>query len=242
MSPDQPPSLSLEDRILAAELALGLHGRQAYDEAMKNNTAMREAIEAWENDLVEMTDTLPPRPPDLRLWQSLQAKITRPPSPFRRMVESLALWRLLAGGALAACLALLLLPRVNAPVPETPAVARTETPESILMVSLLPREGAALYLGVYRPQTRQLVMVAAQSEPIAGSGHHRLWMVPDDVGEPVDLGLMRLTGETLFTLDITLAAAMKPGSGLVVTLEPSEAPPPREARGDVLAHGKLRTF
>ncbi|MCZ8163776.1 MAG: anti-sigma factor [Beijerinckiaceae bacterium] len=246
MTADQKPFGSEEQSILAAELALGLHGREAYEAARRDDPELRLAVEAWEDDLVGLANDLPPRPPDPRLWDALRAQIEPRPSLPRRLFDSLALWRLFAGGAVAACLALLLLPRTVAPVPG----ARPDAPPSIvqatsappLVASLLPREGSALYLGVYNPQTRQLVVVSAQAEPLPGSGTHRLWMVPDDVGEPVDLGPLRIAGETIIAIDAALASGMTAGSGLVVTLEPGDTPPAREERGDVLAHGKLRVF
>jgi anti-sigma-K factor RskA len=246
MTTDQHPFRSEEQSILAAELALGLHGREAYEAARRGDPELRLAVEAWENDLVGLADDLPPRPPDPRLWDALSAQIEPRPSLARRLFDSLALWRLFAGGAVAACLALLFLPRPIAPVPgarpDAPPALAMEKSATLLVASLLPREGAALYLGVYSLQTRQLVVVSAQVDPLPGKGTHRLWMVPDDVGEPVDLGPLRIAGETIIAIDAALASGMTAGSGLVVTLEPGDTPPTREARGDVLAHGKLRPF
>jgi anti-sigma-K factor RskA len=232
--------------ILAAELALGLHGREAYEAALRGDPGLRATIEAWENDLAGLAETLPPLPPDPRLLDALRTRIAPKPPLVRRLFDSLALWRLFAGGAVAACLALLLLPRAIAPAPEMrpdrpPAVAQ-EISAPPLVVSLLPREGAALYFGVYNPQTRQLLVVSAQPEAMPVPGTPRLWLVPDDVGEPVDLGPLRRAGETIIAIDVVLAPGMKPGSGLVVTLEPGETPPLHDARGEVLAHGKLRGF
>ncbi|MFY8115886.1 MAG: anti-sigma factor domain-containing protein [Rhabdaerophilum sp.] len=246
MTIDPNPARSGDPSILAAELALGLHGREAYDAALRGDPGLRAAIEAWENDLAGLAETLPPLPPDPRLWDALRTQIAPKPSLVRRLFDSLALWRLFAGGAVAACLALLLLPRSIAPAPDMrpdrpPAVAQ-EISAPPLVVSLLPREGAALYLGVYNPQARQLLVVSAQVEPVPVIGTPRLWLVPDDVGEPVDLGPLRRAGETIIAIDAGLAPGMTAGSGLVVTLEPGETPPLRDARGDVLAHGKLRGF
>lgn len=240
--PPVPESVS----ILAAELALGLHGPAAYEAAIRGDADLRFAIEVWENDLSGLAEALPPLSPDPRLWDALRSQITPRPSLARRLFESLALWRLFAGGAFAACLALLLLPRIAAPGPEIrpeapPALAANE-PAPLLVVSLLPREGAALYLGAYDPRTRQLVIVAAQAGPKPAAGIPRLWLVPDDVGEPVDLGPLRQAEETIIAIDASHATAMTAGSGLVVTLEPGDMAPPPEARGDVQAHGKLRAL
>lgn len=224
------PEDSGDKSIHAAEIALGLTAPTAADAGLDAEVAQ------WEERLAHFAQELPPEEPPPAIWSAI-CSATRPAMPpwWRGALDSLAVWRSLSAlGFAAAVVALVLLPR-SAPITPSPP-GRT-----LLVSSLRQKEGTPLYVVTYDPARMLIVAVPAGAQPARGV-IPKLWLVPRDVETPVALGLIDPLATTAFRLTIGLQKVPDCDSGLVVTLEPEGLPLDTEARGAVVAHGRLGAF
>jgi anti-sigma-K factor RskA len=107
------------------------------------------------------------------------------------------------------------------------------------MVATLSAEGSAARLvATWSPGSRDLVVAAAAGPaPEPGRGHE-LWLIPAD-GKPRPMGMMPRAGAMHMTLPEPMAAGLRAGVTLAVSVEPERGSPTGLPTGPVIAAGKL---
>ncbi len=239
--------------MLAAEFALGLRDPAERDAALRADPAIAREIMRWEDDLARLGDELEPVAPSPEAWAVLQAAVAReaPAAPAREaaapvlmgdrrrrpLLESLGLWRALAGAgfATAAVLAVLLF---RAPGVAPSDVAPPSTARLLLVSPLLPRDGPPTYVATYDAARATILVVPAATSPVAGRVP-RLWLVPNDTGEPIALGSLDPERPHALTLTLEQARFLDAAAGLVITLEAAGGASTGPAQGPVIAHGRF---
>jgi len=230
-----------EDRIIAAELVIGLLAGEAEVQA-RERTAVEPGfareVEWWHEclaPLLAQTREVPP-PPYLR--ERIIARLDIP------MVEprgSSHKWRWagLGGaiGALAASIATFLLtPNVQAPVSKQPVpVAR---PTKVLVASLMWSTGTKTpsLIAVLDPADNTLRLSSAVS--MAKDRVGQLWRIPAG-GKAISLGLVpTVVGRRLL---LTPAVTPTQGETLAISVEPVGGSPTGQPTGPVILTGTLTT-
>ncbi|MEG0886256.1 MAG: RNA polymerase subunit sigma-70, partial [Janthinobacterium sp.] len=113
---------------LAGEYVLGtlaLAERAAVEQRLPREPALRDAVDAWEQRLLPLTTLAPPEAPSAQLWPRISAslftpKAVRQAGGWQAWWNSLAFWRVLAGGGLAATAALAVLVTTQLQAPAGP--------------------------------------------------------------------------------------------------------------------------
>jgi anti-sigma-K factor RskA len=238
-SGQSPPDHSGDDRIVAAgEVSLGLARQSDIDHELGADPALTREIERWNADFAKLADELEPVAPRPSVWNAIQqqmlaARTRRVAS--RSWLESLLLWRLLAGAGLAAaCVLAIIVARPRGDVVPAPTV------RVLLVSALLPKDGPPLFTATYDTSRRLFIVVPAaiQHEP---QRRPQLWLVPNDTDDPIALGPLGEDRPTAITVSLERAALVTQSSGLVVTDEPAGGMSASEP-GPVLAHGRLESF
>jgi anti-sigma-K factor RskA len=220
--------------MLAAEYALGT--LPAADWAAvalraQSDTALADAIDAWELRLSPLAETVLPREAPAGVWERIEARIAADGSGNVVNLESrLRFWRAaaIAASALAASLALFL------GVREFSAGQQDKT-----LVAVLQNDphSPAFLVSVDLDQ-RQLTIRTVAARPEPGKSYE-LWLVHDDLKTPRSLGLVGtkpvITAPTL----ASYAPNVIENATLAVSLEPEGGSPTGAPTGPVLWSGKL---
>jgi anti-sigma-K factor RskA len=238
-SGQSPPEQSGDDRIVAAgEVSLGLARKSDLDRELAADPALAREVERWNADFAKLADELEPVAPRPSVWNAIQQQMhaarTRPVAA-RSWLESLLLWRLLAGAGLAAACVLAIivaLPRGD--------VVPAPTVQVLLVSALLPKDGPPLYTATYDTSRRLFIVVPAaiQHKP---QRLPQLWLVPNDSDDPIALGSLGEDRPTAITVSLERAALVTQSSGLVVTEEPAGGMT-ANGPGPVLGHGRLESY
>lgn len=176
---------------LASEYVLGTlpaEQRSAVEQRLAHDAALRGAVDAWEQRLLELTALAEPQQPSAHLWQrigrsldNLEAPAAAPTrTPSRAWWDLLPLWRGLAGAGLAASLvmALALL---------TGTVAPTET--TYLVVLVAPQDRAPGWV-IQASSPREVELIPLGQSRIPDDKALQFWTKADDWQGPVSLGLV----------------------------------------------------
>jgi anti-sigma-K factor RskA len=229
------------DEMLAAEYALGvLSGAElARAEAlMRDKPGFREDAARWAGRLSPLLDEIEEAAPPPDLWNRICLRMEAQTSPVASTLVSLQ-WRVniwrgygAAATALAASLAWLLVTR-------TPPLSPTPPPQSAPMVATMAAQGSpAKLVATWAPGSRTLVIAAAVA-PASAPGHaHQLWMIPAG-GQPHPMGMMPREGVMRATLPAELAAQLREGVTLALSVEPEGGSPTGLPSGAVVAAGRL---
>ena len=249
-----------ERRELAGEIALGLISDADAKAAYAQDPMLFGDVLKWQHQLGGLAMEVPDMVPPPAAWSAIQIAISAQPTsavstrtPFvslvPRLAASLGFWRGLsatgfATAALAIAFALLRVPTPAAP-DQPPVAGLRDSPaptERILLVSsLLPRDGPPVYVATYDATRSRLILVPVATMPSA-AGVPYLWLVPNDSGEPVGVGLLDPDSPVALDLGALLAASANASAGLVVTLETAGGDIGTVPRGPVIAHGKFSKF
>lgn len=239
-----PPSVTPEDDLLAAELALGgldYEGRTRLQARAVHDPAFAARVEAWEATLAPMAADFPAiaPPPALRhrLMRDLFGSVTLAANARRAAYDpgaaasaahasgfarKLAAWQALAVGGVAAAGLMFVAPALSPPGDGVAgpkhyvAVLTSDTGDLSFVVVLDPADGDLL-----------VRRVAGQD---AGDGSYQLWMVSDD--GPVSLGLLDEGAPKPH-----VAAALPKGAVLAVSREASGGSTTGAPTGPVVAVG-----
>ena len=224
---------------IAADYVLGTMSaasRLAVDERLAHDTALRQAVERWQEQLLPLAALAPPVEPTAQLWQRIQASadlraqallpqaaaarltVTSAPTGLHRWWGSLQLWRALAGTdfAAAAVLAAVLVTRIGAaPNPLHP---------QYLVVLVAPQDKAPGWVvQASNPNGHQqlslipLGEVGAAGVPIEKT--LQFWTKGADWKGPVSLGLVT-PGQTL-KIPLDALPPLQPNQLFELTLEPN---------------------
>lgn len=174
---------------LAGEYVLGtlsIAEREAFEVRLANDPELQKAVAAWEERFFPYTAIVDPVPPSDYLWprieRSLKASAARSPAsaPRRRWVQSLPLWRGVAGVGLAAALAMgVMLTNVS----QAPA-----TPE-YMVVLLAPQTQTAGWV-VQAANRQEIQLIPLGTFEVPEGKALEFWTKADDWQAPVSLGLV----------------------------------------------------
>jgi anti-sigma-K factor RskA len=224
---------------LAAEYVLGTmpaRTRRRFAALLREMPALRRIVAGWEARLLPLAEALPPIEPPARVWVAIEARVHgRRPARSSGWWNNLAFWRVSSFAA--AALAVLLV--VFVVLPDLRAPAEISGRMVVVMNDL---------------QTKQPAMTATWEPDKAGGrvvrlrviGHAEMapgtawemWMLPDDNGQPVSLGLITTHETQTMVVTGSLAARLDRATGLAMSVEPAGGSPTGLPTGPVLYAGK----
>jgi anti-sigma-K factor RskA len=230
--------------MLAAEYVLGTlpaDERAAVARQARQDQALAEAIESWEQRLGPLSETVAPREPPKHVWGQIMERLDRLDSlagrPFVLTVDVLAMrrrldrWRVtaIAATALAASLMLFVGYReLIRPLPEK------------TLVAVLQKDAQSPAFLVSVDLEQKLLTIRAVAAPPQPGKSYELWLVHDALKTPRSLGVI---GAGPFTIVQPKLAAYSPQTieqaTLAVSLEPEGGSPTGAPTGPVLYAGKL---
>jgi anti-sigma-K factor RskA len=229
------PEMDEDDRTLAAEYALGLlppDAARAAEARLAADSAFRAEVALWSERLADLAGEVAPVAPPPRVAAALEARLfgpaPRPGPPARALWARLERLRgvafgALAGAAVAAVLAVALLPLVERPLPPR-------------FVAELAAEDRALVIRA------QLDGSAIRLERLAGGPAPgralELWLIAGDAA-PVSLGVLPDAAEAEIAIPEALRPEIGPGAVLAVSDEPPGGSPTGQPTGTVLAAGAI---
>ncbi len=233
--PDDP-------RDLAAEYALGvLTGDELAraGELMRADPSFREQVGRWQGRLAAMLEEVAPVEAPARAWTSIEQRLARPPQENGNVVllrRRLNQWRGIAAAmsALAACLTIVLVAPVPAPLSKPPVEVRGQPVEPL--VAMLGNDDREMkVVASWDPAARQLVLAVAGQMSADPAHSHELWVIPAD-GKPRSLGILPDNRSAALALD---QRAIGPDVVLLaISLEPKGgSPDPSGPTGPVLYKG-----
>lgn len=232
-----------ERDILAGEYALRLlEGEElaAARRLLVEDPSFAAAVAAWDNRLHPLTGEVPERALPSGLWARIEQALDRVPETpailaLRRQVRR---WKAAAGlfgaGAVAALIALLLVPRGAPPAIVPPPTAQASAP--VLAASVATERSGTIAV-TYLPDRGDLLVVPAALDLPAGRAAE-LWLIPAG-SAPISLGLVgREAGRRPVQPDI--AARFARGATIAVSDEPAGGSPTGQPTGAVLGSGILQ--
>ncbi|MGK5013307.1 anti-sigma factor [Janthinobacterium sp. MDB2-8] len=223
---------------LASEYVLGTleqAERAEVEQRLPREPALREAIDAWEERLLPLTTLAPPAVPSAQLWPRINASLFTPQAVqqaggWRAWWNSLAFWRLLAGGGLVATAALAVLVSLQLQAPGGPGY---------LVVLVAPQDkspGWIVQAGGRGSKNRDLSLIPLGPTAVPQQKALQFWTKGKDWSAPVSLGLVKPGQSVKLTLD-TLPP-LQPEQLFEITLEPATGSPTGRPTGPVLYIGR----
>lgn len=244
MTPDRP-----DDDWQAAELALGLLQDAEFEAARRRAAAdplFAAEVQRWRERLAPLLDEIAETPAPPQLWTRIAGALggdARASNDNDVALERrLTFWRRWSAGAtaLAAALGLFLLvdPR-SAPAPIAPPSAPAQPVAEAPMVAAMAAEGSPAHLvATWQPGARSLTVAAAGDLPQDGAHNHELWFIVAG-GKPRSLGVMPASGRMHAEIEAEIAAALRQGTVLALSVEPAGGSPTGQPTGPVIASGPL---
>lgn len=170
---------------LASEYVLGtLEAEQRRDvqRRLRQDSALRDAVDAWERRLHHLTERVPAQTPSPYLWariaRSLESTAGSAPAPWWNL---LGFWRGLAAAGVAASLALLV---TLLTLPSPPAAP------SFVVVLVAPQDKAPGWV-VQASNDRQIQLIPLAEAEIPADMALQFWTKADSWQGPVSLGLVQ---------------------------------------------------
>lgn len=227
---------------LAAEYALGVLTGDELVRAqalLRGDPAFRASVERWAGRLAPLLDAVEPVAPPASAWPAIERELDRTEAngSVISLTRRLHRWRGIAAGmtALAASLAVFVAVRPS----QQPPVVAALSPSPPMVAMLNDRQQSAKVVASWDPSTRQLVLAIAADMPVSTHHSHELWVIPAD-GKPRSLGTMPSSKRMHMHLAQSLAALLKEGSTVAISLEPEGGSPTGAPTGPVVAAGQLR--
>ncbi len=207
-----------DDHTLAGEYVLGTLSpseRQAVEARLTHDVALQEAVMSWEERFAPYTALATPVPPSEFLWPRIkrslnaQAPAHRPEKVApeqRRLINSLPVWRGVAGLGLAAALVMAIM---LARPPATP------TPE-YMVVLLAPQSQSAGWV-VQASSRQRIQLIPLGTFEVPEGKALEFWTKADDWQAPVSLGLVA-PGEPI-SVDLDALPPLEDNQLFELTLE-----------------------
>jgi anti-sigma-K factor RskA len=233
-----------DDDLRIAEYVVGVldaREREAVEALITREPEFAQRFAAWQERLGPLVDELQPVPTPDYLWSGIEARLGFPAEPQLRtqrptaarppLWESLALWRWLGVGGLAASLLLAIALTLSSLAPPAP----TSLP--ILTATLQLDNGKGAYVITVDPGRQRLVIIPTAPIALAGKATE-LWLIAPEQA-PVSLGL--LTGDQPLSLALPpgLQGSTAPKAVFAVSLEPPGGSPTGQPTGPVVAKGEI---
>lgn len=241
----------MQTELLAAEYVLGVldpHARRGVEARLPGDAALAAAVAMWNQRLGALALDVPDATPPAWLWarivDALPLSAAAPPSRTRSgpapagFWDSLAFWRTLAGGALAAAVIAFVAPWRPAPEIEPPvAVAPAPAAVPAHAAALVQDDGRGGYTATLDHDHRLRVSPAADP-PHSDTQVPELWLIPEGQA-PISLGVIAQDTTTELTLPSDVVPLLSAPTVLAVTWEPPGGAPQGVATGPVVAVGAL---
>jgi anti-sigma-K factor RskA len=227
--------LSEESSAQAAEYVLGtLSGEQRRDieRRVRDEPALRLAVQQWEADLLPLTALVEPVVPSSRLWRRIarSASAEAAPAPAslqnKLMWNSLGLWRALTAGSLIATALLTATLATRLAAPAAP---------QYMVVLAGPQDKTPGYV-VQTSASRQVTLTPLTTAPVPSDKSLQFWTKANGWRGPVSLGLVK-PGQTI-TIPLDALPNVQPDQLFEVTLEPVNGSPLNRPTGPVLFIGR----
>lgn len=233
------------DRNLAADWALGLAEGRDFARAAKlylDDPDFRAEADRWTARLAPLLDEVDEVVPPPTLWDRIERALgaaagANDNAPL--LERQVRLWRGVTGmmTALAAAFALLLLFR---PAERIPVAVPTPVTASAPLVAMVGEDqDQMMVVANWDPAQRRLVLAVAGDMPPDPGKSHELWVVPGD-GTPRSLGVMPAGKMMHMDLAEQIAALLRSGSTIAISVEPPGGSPTGAPTGPVMWSGKLQ--
>lgn len=223
---------------LAGEYVLGTlsaNARAAVEARMRDEPALRDAVQAWEARLLPLASLAPPADPSPALWSRIERTLagataapkagqTARASGFARWWNNLQLWRGLAAGGFAA--AALMMAVLVTRAPPTP---------QYMVVLVAPQDKSPGWV-IQTTSSRQLSLVPLGTIEVPPQKTLQFWTKADQWRGPVSLGLVK-QGQTL-RIPIDKLPPLEPNQLFELTLEPENGSPIDRPTGPIQFIGR----
>lgn len=227
-----------------AEYVLGVldaDARTAVEREIASDPHAAAEVARWQQHLLPLAEDIAPVAAPENVWTRIQNVIGEParreqPDPTRTSVwNSLALWRWLTLGAgaiaVAAIVALVVLPRVSVTPPTAQAVA-------YMASTITQTDGQVGWTATMDLQHARMIVVPAKPQAIAAGRATELWLIPAGQ-KPIAVGLIATGGPTTIAINAALFARLGPTAALAVSVEPPGGSPTGQPTGPVIAKGVI---
>ena len=226
-------------QVLAGEYVIGTlsaASRAGLERRMKNDAALRTAVEMWEEKLAPLAELVDPVEPSAALWSRIESSVAATPvvSAARAFVrpsaswwDSLNLWRGLAasGFATAALMGVVVLTKI------------TQPPAPGYMVVLVgPQDKAPGWVVQAGSNSQQARLIPLGKMEVPGDKSLQFWTKGDDWKGPVSLGLVK-PGQSL-EIPLDKLPPLQPNQLFEITLEPYNGSPVNRPTGPILFIGR----
>ena len=231
----------LADRLAADYVSGTLRGqaRRRFEALLPAHANLRAAVQAWHEQLMPLTASIPPVQPPPEVWQRIEARITRSRSPATsaatvaalapaRWWAQLAVWRGVSAFATVAAVSLGLLLAVPEP---------SRAPVIVVLNAAAAGDAPgvpASFIASISGDGRALVTKPLLNVSIEANRTLELWAVPPS-GAPRSLGLISAAGATV----VKRGKLLDGTAALAVSLEPTGGSPTGAPTGPILYVGKL---
>ncbi|NIL18996.1 anti-sigma factor domain-containing protein [Pseudomonas sp. AN3A02] len=197
---------------LASEYVLGTlpaEQRAEVEQRLATDTALRAAVQAWEQRLLPLTEQAAPATPSVYLWRRIERSLGHSATHDSPVWwwNRLALWRGLAGAGIAASLVLatLLLTR-------TAAI----NPTAYVVVLVAPQNQAPGWV-IQASNTQEIQLIPLGVMEVPAGKTLQFWTKGEDWQGPVSLGLVK-PGQTL-SVPLDKLPPLAPNQLFELTLE-----------------------
>jgi anti-sigma-K factor RskA len=211
---------------LAAEYVLGtLQGRdrEEFEREMARDYRLRSEVEAWENRLNPMLETIDPVAPPREIWRSIERTLERRQrAPLFALWQSLNLWRGLAAAALATLLVLTL-----------QLFTQAQRTFDRMLVVTDTRSQPAWVVSSYADEP-MLKVAAIQTPELPDGRYCQLWM-EDASGRLVPVGVLPHNG----SLEVAPPSAILQHTLFKVSVELKQEIAPRAPSPQIIFEGKM---
>lgn len=228
-------------RWLAAEFALGVLKGERLREAQRrfaSESAFREDVEIWQDQLSPLLDEIDPETPSPQVWRNIESQLFgKERKAGGGLWESLRFWRsfsLVAGTLAVASMAAVLV------LPGTGLLPRTGGGEP-LVATLTASGEAPAFLARFDPTRSRMIVRVAAGDSQSQARVPELWLIPGD-GVPRSLGLLDEAGTGEISIRESIRELVRDGAALAVSLEPAGGSPTGAPTGPVVASGTLQAL
>jgi anti-sigma-K factor RskA len=229
----------LADRLAADYVAGTLRGpaRRRFEALLPAHANLRNAVQAWHEQLMPLTASIPPVQPPPEVWKRIEARISGAGVPSSTAAPAsagwwarLSFWRGLSAFATVAAVSLGLL--LASPEPGRP-------PMIVVLSAAAPGDAGAApasFIASISGDGRALVTRPLLNVSVEANRVLELWAVPPS-GAPRSMGLISAASATV----VQKGRLPQGTAALAVSLEPSGGSPTGVPTGPILFVGKLNT-
>ena len=239
MSPTNARESPGDLQVLAGEYVIGTlsaASRTNLEARMKNDAALRTAVEMWEEKLAPLAELIEPVEPSPALWSRLESSVAATPiaraapsfvKPSASWWNSLNLWRGLAtsGFATAAFMGVVVITKIATP----PA-------PGYMVVLVGPQDKSPGWVVQAGTNSQQARLIPLGKMEVPSDKSLQFWTKGDDWKGPVSLGLVK-PGQSL-EIPLDKLPPLQANQLFEITLEPSNGSPINRPTGPILFIGR----